>query len=299
VTDGARGYGGDGKRSEASAEAAMTEFSSVRGSWPKLAVIVASQKSLAEGWMIGIEAWGTVWVSLLGPRRENRIPTANTMRAYGSRGYANVKSNRITAATTQSKLSPHQGPIQVRGASMFDPALKQSDRPAPIWMPFTTGIGVTRFAQLISPVALNNPTKAATTRPAAAFSSSVNLRAIATAAIAFMGCTGKGIPKATPVMILAAPVNSNVDGSDIEFVRTSAVMSGSSVPKSPKEPDSSASGCDLIVSTLCLCIRRRWCMGFGGNNMTPRKKAEVGDMIHGEILFREIRKSLGKRYHNT
>jgi hypothetical protein len=117
-------------------------------------------------------------------------------------------------------------------------------------MPFTIGIGVTLLANPIKPVMLKIPTKPATTSPAAAFSSSVNLRAIATAAMAFIGCTGSGMPNTTPVKIFAAPVNSSVDGKEIEFASTSAVISGSRVPRSPRDPDSSASGWDLIVSTL-------------------------------------------------
>lgn len=70
---------------------------------------------------------------------------------------------------------------------MLDPALRHSESPAPTWMPFTTGMGVTRFAQLSKPVTLNKPTNAATTIPAAAFSLSEKLRAMATAAMAFMG----------------------------------------------------------------------------------------------------------------
>lgn len=50
--------------------------------------------------------------------------------------------------------------------------------------------------------------------------------------------------------MLAAPVKSKVEGKDIEFDITRAVMSGSNVPRSPSEPDSSASGCSRIVSTL-------------------------------------------------
>jgi hypothetical protein len=239
----------------------------VSGSWPKDAVVVAFQKSFAEGCTIGIEVCETVEESVLGPRIDKRRPTPKTIMAYGIRGNANVNNSRTTAATTHMRLSPHHGPVQVKGASIFEPALKQSEIPAPTWMPFTTGIGVTRFAQLINPVTLNTPTKPATTSPAAAFSSSVNFLAIATAAIAFMGCTGSGIPNATPVKMLAAPVNSSVDGNDIEFVSTSAVMSGSNVPKSPREPESSASGCDLKKSTLCLWMRRSRGIGFERNVM--------------------------------
>lgn len=90
-----------------------------------------------------------------------------------------------------------------------------------------------------------------TTRPAAAFSSIVNFRAIATAAMAFIGCTGKGMPKATPVSIFAVPVPSKVAGREMDLVITRAVISGRRVPRSPKDPDSSAIGSDLNVSTLC------------------------------------------------
>ena len=169
-----------------------------------------------------------------------------------------------------SRLSPHHGPVHPRGLSIVVPALKHSDKPAPTWMPFTTGIGVTRFAQLMSPVMLNNPTKAATISPAAAFSSSVNFRAMATAAIAFMGCTGNGIPNTMPVSILAAPVKSKVDGNEIEFVMTKAVISGSRVPRSPSEPESSASGCNLIIWTLCLWFLRRRGTGFVKNGIASR-----------------------------
>lgn len=131
-------------------------------------------------------------------------------------------------------------------------------------MPLTTGTGVTLFAQLISPVILNRPTKLATTNPAAAVSSLEKLRAIATAAIAFIGCTGRGSPNVMPVRIFAAPVNSSVEGRDIEFVRTKAVMSGRRVPRSPREPDSSGKGASLRVNKLCLLIRRRCGKAFRG-----------------------------------
>jgi hypothetical protein len=255
----------------------MTELSSVRGSWPREAVVVASQKSFAEGWTIGIEDEGTVGDVFSGARVDRRIPMLNTIMAYGSLGYANVNRSSTAAATTQSKLSPHQGPVHVKGSSIFEPALKQSESPAPTWIPFTTGIGVTRFAQLIRPVILNSPTNPATTSPAAAFSSSVNLRAIATAAMAFMGCTGSGSPNATPVKMFAAPVKSKVDGNEIEFVSTNAVISGRSVPKSPSEPESSASGWDLMVSRLCLWTPRSRETGVDGNGMALGESQGCGN----------------------
>lgn len=180
------------------------------------------------------------------------MPIANTMSAYGILGYANVGNRNRAAARAHRKLSPHHGPVQVNGAISVVPALIQRERPAPTWMPLTTGTGVTLFAHLIRPVMLKIPTRAATTRPAAAFSSIVNFRAIAIEAIAFIGCTGKGIPNATPVKTFAAPVKSKVDGSDIDPVKTSAVMRGRRVPKSPREPDNSERGEDLSTSPLYL-----------------------------------------------
>lgn len=195
-------------------------------------------------------------LELAGPREDRIRPITKTMRAYGSFGYAKVTKRSMTAAIAQSKLSPHHGPVHSRGFNIVVPALKHSDKPAPTCMPFTTGIGVTRFAQLINPVTLNNPTKAATINPAAAFSSSVNFRAIATAAIAFIGCTGSGMPNAMPVKAFAAPVNKSVEGREMELVTTRAVISGSRVPRSPSDPETSAKGCDLSVCTLCMWLLR-------------------------------------------
>jgi hypothetical protein len=221
----------------------MTELRRVRGSWPREAVVVAVRKSWEEGWRMGIAEMdgmpGVVWI---GEKMEKMRPMVKTMRAYGIRGKGRVKMRRMAAASAQRGLSPHHSPIHPSGARRFDPALKQSDSPAPTCMPLTTGTGVTLLAHCIIPVTLMIPTNAATTNPAAAFSSIVNFRAIATAAMAFMGCTGSGMPKATPVRMFVAPVNRRVEGRDIEFVRTRAVISGRSVPRSPSEPESSARG---------------------------------------------------------
>lgn len=228
----------------------MTELSIVRGNWPREAVEIAVQKSWLEGWRMGIAASGTVMSASWEDPRERMMPVVKTIIAYGMRGWAKVQRSKRTAARAQRRLSPHHGPVQVSGRSIFDPALRHNESPAPTWMPLTTGMGVTRFAQLSRPVTLKKPTNTATTIPAAAFSLRENLRAMATAAMAFIGWTGRGRPKERPVRMLAAPVKSSVEGNDIEFDITSAVMSGSNVPRSPSEPDSSASGCSRIVSTL-------------------------------------------------
>jgi hypothetical protein len=103
----------------------------VSGSWPSDAVVVAFQKSFAEGCRIGIEVV-MVEESVSGPMMEKSMPIPKTIMVYGSRGYANWATSSRTAAITQMRLSPHQGPVQVRGTSIFDPALRHSERPAPI-----------------------------------------------------------------------------------------------------------------------------------------------------------------------
>ena len=57
---------------------------------------------------------------------------------------------------------------------------------------------------------LRNPIAAATKIPALAISAWLKSCAKATAAIAFMGCTGKGMPKARPVSMLARPLKTSV-----------------------------------------------------------------------------------------
>jgi len=139
-----------------------------------------------------------------------------------------------------------------------EPALRQRLRPAPIWMPLTTGTGVTLLAQLIMPVILMIPTRAATTMPAAAVVLREKFLAMATAAIAFMGWTGSGMPKPMPVRILAAPVNRRVEGREIEFWIVRAVIKGRRVPRSPREPESSARGWVRRVRRLWRVVWRRW-----------------------------------------
>jgi hypothetical protein len=84
--------------------------------------------------------------------------------------------------------------------------------------------------------------------------------------------------------MFAAPVKRRVEGSEMEFVRTSVVMSGRSVPRSPSEPDSSARGCDFSVSRLCCWVRRKrrrvWCSCWGKDMMALESRCRCGD---GEV----------------
>jgi hypothetical protein len=65
---------------------------------------------------------------------------------------------------------------------------------------------------------------------------------MAIAAIAFIGCTGNGIPNATPVAIFAIPEKTKVADKDMLFVKVRAMSKGSKVPRSPRAPESSFSG---------------------------------------------------------
>lgn len=53
--------------------------------------------------------------------------------------------------------------------------------------------------------------------------------------------------------MLARPVKTSVVDKEIEFVKVSASKSGSRVPKSPKAPETSASGRVRKVRKLCFC----------------------------------------------
>jgi hypothetical protein len=58
------------------------------------------------------------------------------------------------------------------------------------------------------------------------------------------------LPKVTPVTMFHKPENTRVVDSDMELFTASAIMSGRSVPRSPREPDISAKGDLRRVETL-------------------------------------------------
>jgi hypothetical protein len=60
--------------------------------------------------------------------------------------------------------------------------------------------------------------------------------------MAFMGCTGKGMPNTAPVRTLHRPVKTRVEDREMEFWRERAIVMGRRVPRSPREPESSARG---------------------------------------------------------
>jgi len=57
-----------------------------------------------------------------------------------------------------------------------------------------------------------------------------------------MGCTGRGTPNTTPVIILNNPDVTSVEARSMELWRARASVSGRKVPRSPRAPDISAAG---------------------------------------------------------
>lgn len=116
------------------------------------------------------------------------------------------------------------------------------DRPVPTCIPLTTGMGILAVNQCISPVMLKKPIAAPTKIPALAISAWLKSCANATAAMAFIGCTGKGMPKARPVSILASPLKTSVLEREMARIWVRAMRIGRRVPMSPKAPDISVKG---------------------------------------------------------
>ena len=179
------------------------------------------------------------------------------------------------ANIAHKRLSSPFGTVHPRGWRRLDPADTTKDRPAPTWIPLTTGVGITRENHRSNPVALNMRTTTEVVKPADTVSSIVNFLEIATAATAweisiglqlelewkytFMGCTGSGIPKKTPVTMFHNPENTKVADKEMELLMAKAIIRGSSVPRSPNEPEISARGDLRRVATLFLC--RVWIFG--------------------------------------
>lgn len=172
----------------------------------------------------------------------------------------------MKAAMARSLLS-RAGVCHPRGWIREVPALIARLSPAPTWMPLTTGTGTTLCNQCRRPVTLSSKTANETIKPAAAVSSLLKFWLIATAAMAFIGCTGRGTPKKAPVRMLARPEKTSVLARSIEPPMLRAIINGRRVPRSPKEPDSSAKGASRRVLRLCFataCRRERSSMVAAG-----------------------------------
>ena len=89
---------------------------------------------------------------------------------------------------------------------------------------------------------LNTQTRsiiAAIIRPEAYTSFAVIPSEIATAAIAFIGCTGMGIVKMSPVNRLKAPAQKSIAEKESPVINANPRIMGRKVPRSPREPESS------------------------------------------------------------
>ncbi|KLU88837.1 hypothetical protein MAPG_07820 [Magnaporthiopsis poae ATCC 64411] len=158
------------------------------------------------------------------------------------------------AARAQMRLSHGCGRSQ--GRRRDEPAETISESPAPNWMPLTTGTGMCRVSQRRRPVRDRTRTAAETRAPAATVLWRLEPSRMAAAAMAFMGWTGRGMPKTRPVATLKKPEKTRVADSEIDRCRARAIISGSRVPRSPRAPETSASGRRRIVRTLL-----RWSFG--------------------------------------
>lgn len=129
----------------------------------------------------GIESGPAMTTAKMSPRMKIR-------RAYGIFGSLSVMRRKRKAKSAQMRLSKAFGVAQPRGWRSEVPAERTRERPAPTWIPFTIGVGMTRVNQRRRPVTEKKRTKAEVVKPAEIVSSIVNLRAMATAAIACELC---------------------------------------------------------------------------------------------------------------
>jgi len=65
-----------------------------------------------------------------------------------------------------------------------------------------------------------------------------------------MGCTVSGTPNTTPVKMFHTPEKTNVEDNDIDPFTARAIISGRSVPRSPRDPEISEIGDLRKAATL-------------------------------------------------
>jgi hypothetical protein len=247
---GADGVGRFGRRSALRWVTAIIEFNVVSGSCPNPASTLPTRISVQLGTntcgrhirSVGRFSGGTAMIAVT-------TPSKKTAKAYGNRFNDAVSSSTMNAAAAPRRLSCH-GDTAPRGLSKLLPAERISDNAAPTCMPLTTGIGMILVNHCRSPVTLKKSTAMLTKRPADAVSALVRLRDIATAAMAFIGCTGRGMANTRPVMMLKHPVKMRVVESEIDSVMERAMRRGRRVPRSPREPDISCRGEERNVFRL-------------------------------------------------
>lgn len=118
-------------------------------------------------------------------KTEIMSPRMKIRRAYGTFGSFWVARRARNANIAHMRLSPTLGVVHPRGFSKLVPAEMTRLRPAPTWIPFTTGVGITCVNHRRRPVMLKRNTTPAVVNPAETVSSIENLLAMATAAMAY------------------------------------------------------------------------------------------------------------------
>mmetsp|Transcript_4178 Transcript_4178/g.10880 ORF Transcript_4178/g.10880 Transcript_4178/m.10880 type:complete len:254 (+) Transcript_4178:749-1510(+) len=178
--------------------------------------------------------------------------------AGGMRGRSTVPplSSSVTAATVRSATTTPSPPIHLTSARvralLFSASvvvqhpsyaraspLLASASPRPACTPRTMAAGHALAAHFSSPVAASMPTIVATIAPAAATSARFKPCAIATAAMAFIGCTASGLPMTRPETTECTPVTKSVTVGLMAAVMAIPIKSGMNVPRSPSAPAAS------------------------------------------------------------
>lgn len=201
----AEGVGRCGRRSELRCTTAMTELRVVRGSWPRPAV----RMPVAHAEPLGREMWGCqrvgvgrgMWVVSVRVRESVR-PRTRAMSAKGVVGRRVVRAKARKVQINQMWLSVQLGPRKVSLLRALVPAAMTREKPAPSCMPFTIGMGIVRVKSARRPVTEKRRRQRDTKMPAALMEGAERFLRRATAAMAFMGWTGRGMPYRRPVAML-------------------------------------------------------------------------------------------------
>ena len=141
--------------------------------------------------------------------------------------------------------------------------------PMPSCIPLITAIGTKRSTFPIRLLTPSKKTTAPTISPAAAISPGSKCSAIATAAIAFIGCTGIGKPNIIPVVMLNSPAKINTRAGSRPLTMTSAAVSGMKVPKSPRPPENSSN-----VKRIRRMLARQLRPNVGASSSTGVSRSE-------------------------
>mmetsp|Transcript_18582 Transcript_18582/g.62711 ORF Transcript_18582/g.62711 Transcript_18582/m.62711 type:complete len:206 (+) Transcript_18582:2225-2842(+) len=127
---------------------------------------------------------------------------------------------------------------QPRSTTMTTPAAAMRT-PKPIWTPETTPRGTMALTASTRRVAPRIITTPPTKMPAAAASPFVRPSVMATAAMVFMGCTGKGMSQVYAVTMLKIPIQNSAGPASTAPALAMPITKGTKVPRSPSMPDNS------------------------------------------------------------